>query len=88
MTRSLFVPSLAHNGATAECRRTGRSEAEDGERMETFMRQARVISFAAADHGSYALFERLKSMYQAQFPEHDSRQYEATTLKLARMAGV
>lgn len=62
--------------------------AQPVDRLDEFMRQARVIAFAAADHGSWALYERLKALYQAQFPEHDWQQHEAATLKLARIAGV
>lgn len=58
------------------------------DRLDAFIAQARTIAFHAADHGRWSLYERLKGVYQAQFPEHDSRQYEAVTLKLARIAGV
>jgi hypothetical protein len=56
--------------------------------LDAFMRDARTISFAAADHGTWRLYERLKGMLEARCPALDSREYEWATQKLARMAGV
>lgn len=56
--------------------------------LAAFMAEARAIAFHAADHGTWALYERLKSMYQNQFPHHDPRTHEDVTRQLARIAGV
>ena len=56
--------------------------------LDAFIREARVIAFHAADHGSWRLYERLKATYQARFPEHDHVQHERTVRELARIAGV
>lgn len=56
--------------------------------LADFLREARTIAWMAADHGSWALYERLKAEYQRRFPSHDWREHEAVTLKLARIAGV
>lgn len=56
--------------------------------FDAFMREAREIAFFSADHGTHRLYERLKSRYQARFPEHPPELYERTMRELARLAGV
>ncbi|MBP6564019.1 MAG: hypothetical protein KA200_00240 [Burkholderiales bacterium] len=56
--------------------------------LAAFMAEARAIAFHAADHGTRALYERLKALLQVRVPDLDWRGFEAATLKLARIAGV
>jgi len=56
--------------------------------VDAFMRDARAIAFVAADHGTHSLYERLKGMFVASFPDASSSEYEWAMQRLARMAGV
>ncbi len=56
--------------------------------VAVFRANARQIAFCAADHGTYRLYERLKRMYDAQFPAADWQERERAMRELARMAGV
>ena len=56
--------------------------------VQAFLAHARLVAFQAADHGTRPCYERLKSMYQNQFPHHDPRTHEDVTRQLARIAGV
>lgn len=56
--------------------------------IEVFIRDARAIAFRSADHGSYALYERLKGLAAARLPGIDSAQYERVVRELARVSGV
>lgn len=56
--------------------------------LVVFLAHARLIAFNAPDHGSWALYERLKSMYRSQFPHHDHRQDAEIVRELAAIAGV
>ena len=56
--------------------------------MDAFFRQASTIAFVAADHGKHSLYERLKGMFVARFPEASSAEYEWAMQRIARLAGV
>ena len=56
--------------------------------MDAFFRQASTIAFVAADHGTHSLYERLKRIFVARFPEASSAEYERAMQRLARLAGV
>jgi len=56
--------------------------------MAAFFRQASTIAFVAADHGKHSLYERLKGMFVARFPEALSAEYEWAMQRIARLAGV
>lgn len=56
--------------------------------VDLFLRDARTIAFAAADHGEYPLCERLKLMAKDRLPAVDSAEYERVMRQVARIAGV
>lgn len=56
--------------------------------LDAFLAHARLLAFNSADHGTWPCYERLKALYQSQFPHHDHRQHEAVTRQLAQIAGV
>jgi hypothetical protein len=56
--------------------------------LEATLRDARASAFAAPDHGTWALYERLKGSLQARCPDLGWREYEQATRQLARIAGV
>ena len=53
-----------------------------------FWRDANTIAARAADHGRHSLYERLKGLFLARFPEASPSEYEHAMQRLARMAGV
>lgn len=58
------------------------------DRYTRFWFAASAVSFRAADHGSWSLYERLKGWYVRDFPDADHVEYEEAMRRLAKMAGV
>jgi hypothetical protein len=55
---------------------------------QRFWFAASTVAFRAADHGKWALYERLKSWYVREHPEASHVEYEAAMRRIAKMAGV